>query len=132
MFKIDVPPIWMKFSVKSFISKRQYRTKQPVLQWTCYLEQNTRKFEEKWKFEYFQTSWNTAIWIISLIQIYKILVDLSAIKCDPRPSTLDLCQWFVPSCRSQLFIPASSSSIKNSLKAKKKTVNQKLCYELGL
>ena len=41
--------------LKSSFSKNQYRTKRLVLYWTCYLEQNSRNFEEKEKFEYFQT-----------------------------------------------------------------------------
>ena len=41
--------------VKPSFSKNQYRAKRLVLYWTCYLEQNSRNFEENQKFEYFQT-----------------------------------------------------------------------------
>ena len=52
--RINTRNSYLKLS-HPFRKTRQNRTKRLVLYWTCYLEQNSRNFEENQKFEYFQT-----------------------------------------------------------------------------
>ena len=51
--RINTRSSYLKFNHP--FRKNQYWTKGLALYWTCYLEQNSRNFEENQKFEYFQT-----------------------------------------------------------------------------